>query len=413
MLNSKTVRLIISLLAAVLIWGYVIGEVNPSKTKTIRNIPITYTYEETLNERGLAIAGAEEEFISLEVSGARAILGYITPNDISATINVASAQRGENDMSITIKVPSGITVNKQSVSRTIVTVEGLAQKPVGITISYSGTFGLGEQGSTVSTSSSHVLVSGAESLVERVAMVQGVVDAASVGETLSATTCQLVPLDSEGREVQGIRLAQKSISVSSILARTKTVPLEVPLKDNTEDRFVREAAVPENVRIFGNVDVLDGVEKLVAQEIDLSSYKADAEANLKFTFPDGIALAEGEEPIATITVSPVEDKEFTFDASEVTIEGIANGSVYTLPQDAVITIKASDKKSVLDLLVKNNFKLSVDVSKMGNSGQAEILVDCSRELYGMEIEPKSLLVEITADTGENSGEGASEENSGN
>ena len=44
MLNSKTARLIIALIAAVLIWGYVVGEVNPSKTKTIRNIPITYTY---------------------------------------------------------------------------------------------------------------------------------------------------------------------------------------------------------------------------------------------------------------------------------------------------------------------------------------------------------------------------------
>ncbi len=398
MLNSKTARLIIALIAAVLIWGYVVGEVNPSKTKTIRNIPITYTYEEALNERGLAVSGATDEYLSMEISGARAILGYVTPNDISATVNVASAQKGDNEMSITIKVPSGITVNKQSVAKTTVTVENLTQKQVPVEIIYSGDFESGDQASTVNMSSNQVLVSGAESLVEKVMGVRGVIDAASVGEKLSAVQCQLYPVDKDNKEMDGIKLSQRNISVTTILARTKEVPLEVTYKSNPEDKYIRETSEPKTVKIFGNVDALEKVEKMVANAVDLSAITEDAEIKLEFSLPDGVTLAEGEEPVAKVKVSPIENKEFTFTSEEVIIEGGSDGNSYTLPAGLSITVTASDKKSVIDALTKEDFELSVDVSKMGNSGTAELKVECNKDVFAISVSPESVNVEMAVVT---------------
>ena len=411
MLNSKTARLIIALIAAVLIWGYVVGEVNPSKTKTIRNIPITYTYEDTLNERGLAISGAEEDSISLEVSGARAILGYISPNDISATINVASAQKGENEMSITIKVPSGITVNKQSVTRTTVNVESLAQKPTGITVAYAGDFAPGDQGSTVNISSNQVIISGAESLVEKVASVHGIVDAANVSEKLSAVACQLYPVDADGKEVSGIKLSQRSVSVTSIIARNKDVPLEISYKDGDEDKYIREVSAPESVKVFGNVDALEKVEKLSA-DVDISTLKEDGEIELKLTLPEGVTLSEGEKPIVSVIVIPIEEKKISFKAEDITVKGASDGNSYKFADNLEVVVTASDQKSVLDALGQNAFSLSVDVSKLTSSGQVELIVECNKDLRGMSVEPKSVNVEIS-DVTDGQADNNSGDNNGN
>ena len=334
----------------------------------------------------------------MEISGARAILGYVTPNDISATVNVASAQKGDNEMSITIKVPSGITVNKQSVAKTTVTVENLTQKQVPVEIIYSGDFESGDQASTVNMSSNQVLVSGAESLVEKVMGVRGVIDAASVGEKLSAVQCQLYPVDKDNKEMDGIKLSQRNISVTTILARTKEVPLEVTYKSNPEDKYIRETSEPKTVKIFGNVDALEKVEKMVANAVDLSAITEDAEIKLEFSLPDGVTLAEGEEPVAKVKVSPIENKEFTFTSEEVIIEGGSDGNSYTLPAGLSITVTASDKKSVIDALTKEDFELSVDVSKMGNSGTAELKVECNKDVFAISVSPESVNVEMAVVT---------------
>ena len=413
MLNNRTVRFVIALLAAVLIWGYVVGEVNPSKTKTIRNVPITYTYEDTLNERGLAIGGSADEYISVEISGARAILGDVTPNDISATINVASAQKGENEMSITIKVPSGITVNKQSITRTTVNVENLTQKPVNIAIKYVGDFASGEQGSTVNMSSTQVLVSGAESLVDKVTNAQGVIDSSNVSDKLSAVPCQLVAVDESGIEIAGVKLSQRGISVTSIIARQKSVELEVPIANNAGDRYIRESSVPEEVIIFGNADQLESIAKLTAEEVDISQILESQDVEIVCTLPEGITIPEGNEPKVYVTVVPIEEKSFTFERGEIAIGGKNEELEYALPANLVVTVKACDRKSVLDGIAKGDISLSIDVTNLKATGSAEIKMDCKKEVLELSLEPKTVTIEISAKTQSNTNSDSGNADGGN
>ena len=412
MLNSKAARLIIALLAAVLIWGYVVGEVNPAKTKTIRSIPIAYTYEDALNERGLAISGAEDEYINLEVSGARAILGYISPSDISATINVASAQKGENEMSISIRVPSGITVNKQSTTRTTVTVENLVQKPVDVVISYSGDFQSGDQGSTVNMSSTQVIVSGAESLIESVEKARGIVDASNVGDSLSAISTQLEAIDAEGSIVSGVKLSQRMISVASIIARNKTVELSVPITDKTSDKYIRETVVPEQVTIFGNADLLNKIEKIDAKTVDISQVTESKEIDLQFEFPSGVTLAEGEDPKVAVEVFPIEEKVFDFTSDDISIIGANDEYSYTINSNTRISVKALDRKSVLDEIAKTAIKLSVDVSGITETGEAELKVECQGDILEITAVPNAVTVEVSNNTSE-SGTGNAASGGGN
>ena len=54
MLNNKTFLRIFSLVAAVLLWMYVMGEVDPAKTSTVSNITVSFMNSDMLAEEGLA-----------------------------------------------------------------------------------------------------------------------------------------------------------------------------------------------------------------------------------------------------------------------------------------------------------------------------------------------------------------------
>lgn len=395
MLNSRTARLIIALLAAILIWGYVVGEVNPAKTKTIRNVPITFTYEETLNERGLAISSVQDEFINVEISGARAILGDISATDISATVNVASAQRGENEISISIRVPSGITVNKQSEARTIVNVETYTQKSVNVNIVYAGGFQEGDQGRTVTTSASQVIVSGAESLVESVAAAQGTIDASQLEESISALPCQLEAVDEAGNIVNGIRLSQRNISVTAVLARTKTVKLVVPIINAESEDYVKTAEVPEEIVVLGNADIIKNLEEIKAKEIDLSSIVKSTEIKMEFDLPTGVEIV-GDAPVLKVEVDPIEEKSIALTGSDIEIVGGKTGYSYYVQSSTQITATLKDKKSVLDTVDKSNIRLSIDVSNLSEGGDVAINASSSPEIASITISPANITVAMEA-----------------
>ena len=54
MLNNKTFLRIFSLVAAVLLWMYVMGEVDPTKTSVVSNITVSFMNSDVLAEEGLA-----------------------------------------------------------------------------------------------------------------------------------------------------------------------------------------------------------------------------------------------------------------------------------------------------------------------------------------------------------------------
>jgi hypothetical protein len=57
MLKSNTANKIISVIIAILLWTYVIGMVDPTKTTTIRDVPVQLLNEDSLTSKGLALSG--------------------------------------------------------------------------------------------------------------------------------------------------------------------------------------------------------------------------------------------------------------------------------------------------------------------------------------------------------------------
>ena len=122
------------------------------------------------------------------------------PGPVNA--DLAAAVRGDNELVVTVRVPSGITVSSRSVSRVVVTVEPLSAKTVDVDIQFTGTFDEGEDGSVLELDPTTVEISGAQSLVDQVTRVRGQIAASDITEEAATMTTQLTAVDETGHPVE-------------------------------------------------------------------------------------------------------------------------------------------------------------------------------------------------------------------
>lgn len=104
----------------------------------------------------------------MTLTGSRADINQISAKDISATVNLADAAKGENQLKIQIRVPEDVEIEDKSLNKVTVVIEERVSKEVDIEVSYEGTFDDGEEPITVDMDRSSVVVTGASSLVDKV-----------------------------------------------------------------------------------------------------------------------------------------------------------------------------------------------------------------------------------------------------
>lgn len=397
MLNKRGFRIILSLIIAILLWAYVVGSVDPSSKKQIRSIPITAIHTDVLAERGLAVSGMGAETLDIEVSGSRLDIGDLEASDITATVDMASATRGENELTVIVRVPSGVEVTERSLNKVVVTVDELIMKEVDVAIVYSGTFAEDQEGSTLNISTPVVTVSGAESIVGTVESVRGTIDASRLSNTATELTCQLIAVNKEGNQVEDVTLSQETVTVRSILSETKGVGVTVEIVDNSSDHMARNTEIPEVLYITGTADVIKNIDTIQANPVDITNIAEDSEIQLEFELPEGVTIAEKNESTALkLTVSPLESKTLVYRAQDIEIRGNKSKHNYELTEDLEVTVTVMDSAAVLDEVTKDSIKLYVDVSELGaEAEEIGLLSEYEGKFHSLDINPASVNITVT------------------
>lgn len=126
MLRNKKFQLIISLLIAIALWLYVVGDINPSISADISDIQVEMTGEDTLEEMGMEATLNEPQRINITINGPRSDVNEAKASDIKAVVDVSNCEYGENTEPIKIVFPDdirGITVVSLSKEEASFTVE--------------------------------------------------------------------------------------------------------------------------------------------------------------------------------------------------------------------------------------------------------------------------------------------------
>ncbi len=293
MLKNKSVIKIVSLVLAIVLWAYVIGEVNPTVKKTVDQIPVELTNVETLAENGLALGEEVEYFTSIVVEGSRSELNSLKISDIHATADVYGYTEGENNVSVDVALPDRISLKEIKTPEVTVTLEELTAVHLPVTIEFAGESGENLEPSYNSYSPSEIEVKGAESVIAKVHSVRVQLNVNDLTETWDVYSGVPVAMTKDGKIIKNVMMSANSVEVEAVMHHVKTVPLELKVTGSPDGKYGEaDVVIPDEITVKGNTYALERVTVISSEPVDISDVTKNTTVKISPVLPDGIELAD-------------------------------------------------------------------------------------------------------------------------
>ena len=397
MLKSKKFNIILALVVAIALWAYVLGEINPTSSTVVRNVPINFLNEETLAEEGLTVLSTSAETVNVTISGQRTAITRADSDDFTVTVDLEGMRIGENSARINVIGPRNVEIERVNIEKLTVMIDEQVSLEKSVETQFLGQIADNQEASVIEAEKNRVNVSGPKTLVNSVTRLLASINVSDLSGEPKSLNIELVPVDENDVRVEGVTIeGGNTMSVTAVLFNKKTVPLEVPLENQDSHEMDVEVEAPVTVVVKGSEEALAEISSISCQSIDLSAITESTTITLTPVLPEGVQLAE-ENPTLTadITVREMATRTFTFDSSDILFSVEAEGLGYSIA-DAQFEVTLTGRESVLAELSQEDIVLTVNTEGLtAGTHNLEISVRCEAEVTRMEISP--LTAEVVID----------------
>ncbi len=364
---------IIALLFAVLLWGYVLTDQKPVRTKIISDVTTSFDGEAELIAQGFCVRGNREEIlqdVSVTVRAQITNYAYINASSISATIslrNISEARVYELPIEATVSSSLGVV---QSVSPSTVSVEidTLVTKTIPVTTSFTGTLPDGYWADMDAlTDTSNLDITGPKTDISTITRAECVVDLTDRTSTIYSTFD--VTFYDKNDEV-----VSSDVIVGMLPTSTVRLPI-YPLKDvpvdvdsslvGTDDlaanhEIVSAVATPSVVRIVGDQSALDAVTSIQLEPIAVNGMSTTTTVESDLIVPDGVRVLDDDPVSVLIEVREIDDSQ-TFEQLEIQVYGAQARTSVSLSVSTV-DLTVEGRYSLVSLLKRSDITVQVDVT---------------------------------------------------
>lgn len=380
--GRKLVTMLVSLLAAVLLWLYVVTTVAPEATTRVSSIPISIDGSIVLEERGLIITGQDLTALSLELSSSRSNLSKLNAETIRVTADASKIREpGEYDLSCTVNLPqtvrsSDVDILRKSVDTVHITVSRLDTRTMEIQLNWTGTVKEGyrfEAESKVLDPAS-VVVSGPADELDRIDHAEVSFDISELEQT-EIHSLELYFVDAEGEVLELSEYVTADVSIVKAtlpVLRTKQITLSLQLLEGggVKAENANITLEPETIWVKGAAEVIEPLpDDFTLGVVDLSAISDHEELQYTLTLPVGVTNVSGETEIAA-TVDLVGVTTDTIPISDIRI---INGPEGYLTEAATRTAQvrvrgSTDEIRELQQNKDNGIYILVDLSDSTQTG---------------------------------------------
>ena len=361
---------IVSLLFAMLIWGYVMVEVNPKRVKTITDVPISFSGESSLHDRGLAVRGDRDDILrNVTVRVKVQLTDYtgLDASDISASVSLRPVNKADT-YKLKIDATSSLgTVENVSPSEITIEVDELATMLVPIDVEYSGELPYGYWKSEPTLASQSIKVSGPRDDVSTISKAICTIDLED--RTTSYNEAILLKyVDKNGDEIDTALFLD---TLPSVVVKMDVMRI-VELPINAADAVLGADALPANyevydvvatpptVRVVGSENALSGLTGIKIENIDVSGSTSSVQQNVVITAPEGTTLLD--DPNITVYVG-IREKQDSAQFKGVPIETKGLGKKLTAELSAAeCDVSITGRTSLMKLLRRKDVSVYVDLT---------------------------------------------------
>ena len=367
---------VVALLFAMLLWGYVLTDQNPVRTKIVSDVKLSFDGEAELLSQGFCVRGDRSEILQNVAVAVRAQItnyAYLTPTNVNATVSLKNiSEAREYTLPIQATVSSALgTVQSVTPASVTLQIDLLRTKTIPVTTKFTGALPDGYWADMDAMSTTTRLdISGPSTDIARVVSAECAVDLTDRTSTLFSTF-DVVLYDAEGNVVTSDILVGTlpSSTVRLPIYAVKTVPVDVTgsligldaLAVNYE--LVSAVATPGSVRLVGDAAALRDIGSVQLQPIALNGLNANATVISDVIVPEGVRLID--DPAVSVALDIRETTvSQTFTDLAIEIVNPEPHRSYTLDVEKVdLTIEG--RVSVASLINRGDISVRADVSGLG------------------------------------------------
>jgi YbbR domain-containing protein len=402
MLKNNKINAVIAFVAAVVLWLYVVGQVDPTTTGRVTGVPVVFAGEESLAENDLALVDPGDVTVDLTIKGDRSDVRKLVANSdrISVVADVSGLTKGTHEVTLDITVPNAVELQKASIDEITVEIDDLVTKDIAVEVSYDGAFEVSQEAGNVKIDPESIAVTGAASTVQSIDHLSATVGVDELTEKTTVLTKSVTPVDANGNPVNHVKLETNEVRVTASIIASKTLPLKVETTGTPAAGFeLGGINAPATVTVSGAPSVLADLTEVKATA-DVTDLEADATVTLVPDLPSGITVTDPETLEAEISIAGVSSKTWSYAETEIVIDDLPEGYEATIPTQTV-KVTVSAEKDTLDNIKKSDLVLHVSAAGLAEGEQEAALTQVSSLDEGsVQIDPQTIRIVLTAITTE-------------
>lgn len=315
-MKNKENKLLYGLLALVIafgMWIYVVTVENPEYEETFENIPVKFSNESALADRGLMIITDDVPTVTLRLSGNRSDINKLSSSNITLIADLSKVyDAGEQPLSYSIIYPGDIPANSISLQhqapvQVMLNIVERKTKEVGINVIYSGSVPedyIADKENPV-MDYAKITVTGPAHVINQIDHARIDMDLNGATESITQSyTYVLCNKDGEPVDTTWLTTDVSEVNVTLKVQRVKELELklDVVYGGGATPSTTTITIDPETIKVSGSNAVLEDLDSLVIGSIDLATLLGDEELTFSISesLPEGVTNLTG---VDEVTVS--------------------------------------------------------------------------------------------------------------
>lgn len=372
--DSKWLYVVLSILMSIILWGYVIKIANPDQSRTIREIPITFSGVDVLESRHLIISEGADQTMNLNLRVKLDVLDKLNRETMTLKVDVSKiTEPGEYRLLAQPGYPPTVQSVNVSIESDLAdlyvsfTVSKSEAKEIPIKGVFMGSLAKGYQLGDITITPATVSISGQQELVDQVAYAKVILTQTDMNVTYTGEL-PFKYIGTDGNELTDLNITSNVETVYATYPVVKVV--EVPLAadiiygggitaENWET-YLDIDIQPETISVSGEDSALAKLTQIYVGQIDLTKIVTSE----TFTFPIDVGqdlTNESGVTEATVKVSlkGLVTKEFDVDNIQL-INAPEGYTPEAVTQSRTVMVRGPEE--AVNAIFKSQLRIVVDVS---------------------------------------------------
>lgn len=384
---------VISLIIALLLWSYVMSEVNPTITRTFYNIPVVYRNLSDMKDKNLFLMSPEEVFIDITVKGKRKSVNEMSEKDISASIDLSNVSAGGKSMPIDVQLADDmILIDNRNPESVTLEVDEMVEKELPIEVEVSGEMSDGYILDQVTKNDEKASVRGPKTSIDSIYSLVAEVDISGRKES-NLINVPIKAYDKDKNIISEVTVEPDISEVQLNIYKTKNVPIEVKLTEDIPEDFLKERVevTPATVLLSGESKDLDKIKTITTSQISPSDLLESKTIPISLNIPEGVKLINATENF--IVRYNTEDKISKSISIPTNTLKDKNGN--GLPQGmktnpAIVEVSVRGETSLISALNVEDFNLKLASGTVKLNEKIKISVEAPNGIEVLSVEPETI-----------------------